>query len=52
MANSPCDNCTRVKQPKYCGNKNCLDWREWFIRQWDGMRKDNPAPKEKEEEDV
>ena len=40
MANkSPCLNCTRVKDPKNCENKNCPVWREWFIRRWEEMRK-------------
>ena len=35
MANEkPCLTCTRVKNPKNCENKNCQEWREWFIKKW------------------
>ena len=36
---SPCVNCTRVKDPKNCENKLCKDWQAWFIQRWDTMRK-------------
>ena len=32
--NSPCETCTRVQDPKGCENKNCGDWRMWFLRRW------------------
>ncbi len=31
---SPCENCTRVQNPKGCENKNCKDWKAWFLRRW------------------
>ena len=35
---SPCLNCTRVKDPKNCENKACKDWQAWFIDRWESMR--------------
>ena len=37
--NSPCLTCTRVKNPQDCENKNCGDWRRWFIARWEATRK-------------
>lgn len=31
---SPCENCTRVQNPKGCENKNCKDWKAWFLHRW------------------
>ena len=36
---SPCQYCTRVKDPQNCENKNCKPWREWFFTQWEQTRK-------------
>ena len=35
---SPCQGCTRVKDPGNCENKNCSHWRKWFLKQWDLLR--------------
>ena len=37
MANkdpSPCETCTKVKEPAKCENKLCKDWKAWFLRRW------------------
>lgn len=34
----PCKTCTRTKDPINCGNRNCPDWIDWFIRSWDELR--------------
>lgn len=36
MANkkSPCETCTRVKDPGNCENKRCKDWEVWFLKRW------------------
>lgn len=34
----PCLTCSRVKDPGNCENKNCNEWRRWFISRWDRMR--------------
>lgn len=31
---SPCRSCVRCSEPYNCGNKNCEDWRKWFLAQW------------------
>ena len=31
---SPCETCTRVAKPAMCENKNCKDWKTWFLRRW------------------
>lgn len=28
---SPCRTCTRVKDPYNCGNRNCADWKQWYL---------------------
>ena len=38
----PCLRCTRVKDPGNCENKNCKQWRGWFIDAWERAR-NNPA---------
>lgn len=35
---SPCLQCTRVRDPQNCENKNCKDWQAWFIDRWEAMR--------------
>lgn len=35
---SPCLQCTRVRDPKNCENKLCKDWQAWFIDRWESMR--------------
>ena len=34
----PCRNCTRVRNPVACDNKECQVWRQWFVERWDQMR--------------
>lgn len=34
MSESPCKTCKRVKNPEACFNKECFDWRKWFIKKW------------------
>ena len=34
---SPCVGCTRVSDPNGCENKNCKDWKGWFLRRWAGI---------------
>lgn len=31
---SPCERCTRIADPENCENKNCKDWKAWFLRRW------------------
>ena len=38
MTEFPCKRCTRVKAPVYCTNKDCQDWRAWFLGWWEAMR--------------
>ena len=38
MMESPCLQCTRVRDPKNCENKLCKDWQAWFIDRWESMR--------------
>ena len=45
---SPCLDCTRVKDPKNCENKNCKEWQAWFIDRWESMRTYVQAQMEKE----
>ena len=37
--NCPCKGCTRVKDPRDCENKSCAEWREWWLKRWEAMRK-------------
>lgn len=30
----PCDTCVKVGDPNMCENKNCKDWKHWFLRRW------------------
>lgn len=32
---SPCQTCTRVKNPHNCENKNCREWSDWFLKKWE-----------------
>ena len=36
--NSPCFECTRVRDPQACENKICREWQGWFLGRWDAMR--------------
>lgn len=36
--NSPCLECTRVRDPQNCENKLCKEWQAWFIDRWEAMR--------------
>lgn len=31
---SPCERCSRVHNPDVCENKNCKDWKKWFLHRW------------------
>ena len=31
---SPCEHCTRVRDPGACENKSCKVWKAWFLRRW------------------
>lgn len=35
----PCDTCDRVMDPANCENKCCQDWRQWWIKRWEEIRK-------------
>ena len=35
---SPCETCTRVKDPANCENKHCSTWRAWFSARWELIR--------------
>ncbi len=35
---SPCLTCISVERPGECVNKNCGDWRKWFMQRWNEMR--------------
>ena len=30
----PCLLCTRVQDPDACENKQCAQWRSWFLAKW------------------
>lgn len=30
----PCSTCVRVKDPSKCENKQCDQWRKWFVHEW------------------
>lgn len=36
---SPCMRCEKVADPRQCGDKDCGLWRQWYIRQWNAMRR-------------
>ena len=40
---TPCRTCTRVADPGKCEDKNCLQWRRWFVDRWDAMRRQFPV---------
>lgn len=31
---TPCDTCTKCKNPGRCGNVDCQDWHDWFVGAW------------------
>ena len=31
----PCEGCTRIPDPEKCDNKDCKQWRQWFLERWD-----------------
>lgn len=39
MKASPCDDCRRVANPKACDNKDCKQWRKWFLFRWEQLRR-------------
>ena len=34
---SPCDTCTRVKDPEKCKNIECAVWRPWWLEKWNSI---------------
>ena len=40
---TPCKTCIRVADPACCEDKNCRQWRQWFIDRWDAMRRQFPV---------
>ena len=36
---SPCVRCKKVPDPRQCLDKECPLWRNWFLGQWEGMRR-------------
>lgn len=36
---SPCNGCTRTKEPDKCENKRCNPWRQWFLASWERRRR-------------
>lgn len=51
---SPCCSCVRCKDPHNCCNKNCEDWRTWFLAKWARIHafgKEYLAKKPEENED-
>lgn len=36
---SPCLCCQRVADPRNCDNKNCVQWRQWFLARWELIRR-------------
>lgn len=44
--NSPCLECSRVRDPQACENKLCKDWQAWFIDCWEAMRRNVRAQME------
>lgn len=34
----PCNRCVKVPDPHQCENKDCRQWRQWFIDKWDTLR--------------
>lgn len=39
MSVSPCMSCTRVRNPRQCENKECKVWQDWFIGNWNQLRR-------------
>lgn len=38
MMTCPCNRCVKVADPHQCENKDCRQWRQWFIEKWDALR--------------
>lgn len=28
---NPCENCTKVNDPDNCSDKQCLEWKKWYL---------------------
>ena len=56
MPQSPCKTCTRVKDPMNCSNRNCADWKKWYLnrqKQINGYAKKNlPDYEERKKEGI
>ena len=35
---SPCENCSRARDPQLCEDKTCGRWRKWFVNRWEQTR--------------
>lgn len=35
----PCTNCRRTEDPGQCDNKDCRQWRAWFLQSWEQLRR-------------
>ena len=47
MNNSPCLTCNRVADPSDCQNKNCVQWKTWWLDRWEQIRKQANVVSEK-----
>lgn len=43
---SPCLRCTRVPDPENCENKQCGQWKAWFLERWEQLRRDQRLRRE------
>lgn len=34
----PCEGCSREPNPRQCDNKECKQWRRWFLGAWEQTR--------------
>lgn len=41
----PCLTCVKVKDPQDCENKSCKDWKEWWLKRWEALRRGNHGNK-------
>lgn len=45
MNDSPCLTCVKVDDPSDCENKYCPQWRTWWLRRWENLRRNTDYPK-------
>lgn len=36
---SPCETCTRVKDPEKCRGLKCPIWQTWWLEKWESVRR-------------